>query len=416
MPTRFHLFVALRHLVSRRRQTLLTVLGVAVGAMILITTLSMTEGLITDIEDTIIEASPHLVVKAEPLIPPRERLVSGDVVALKRQGRRAVIDKLTNAAVLDERVARTAGIVATSPFIEVRGILRYGTRFRPIVASGILPEREAQVSTLAEKMIDGRWDALSQTSDGIVIGRLLARNLGVKPGDRVRLVDPEGRLWNLRVVGIFKAGIKTVDELNAYMNIRQAQTIRHFPNDAISGINARSVEPRQVSPVAADLRAALGQRVDTWMETNRTVLASFRRNNQTTLILVVFTFIVSGFGISNVLNTVILEKVKDIAVLKSLGVDRHGIRTIFTLEGLLIGIAGALLGGLLGWGLSTAVGMAPVSYGDAAFIQTGRIAMAQKPWFYGLTLVFSMAIATFASRGPAKKAAELTPVAIFRGY
>ncbi len=416
MPTRFHLFIALRHLLTRRRQTLLTVLGVAVGAMILITTLSMTEGLITDIEDTIIEASPHLVVKAEPLVAAKERLVDADLVALKRQGRRAVPDKLSNGFVLDARIGGTEGIVATSPFVEVRGILRYGTRFRPIVANGVLADREAQVSTLSEKMIDGRWDALNQTSDGILVGRLLAKNLGVKPGDRVRLVDPEGRLWTLRVAGVFKAGIKNIDEMSAYMNIRQAQTIRRFGKETISGINARTVEPRKVAPVAASLRAALGQRVDTWEETNKTVLASFRRNNQTTLILVLFTFVVSGFGISNVLNTVVLEKVRDIAVLKSLGVTRKGITTIFALEGLLIGLLGSLIGGLLGWGLSTLVGMAPLSYGDAAFIQSGRIAMAQKPWFYWLTLGFSIVIATVASRGPSRKAAELTPVAIFRGY
>lgn len=416
MPTRFHLFIALRHLLTRRRQTLLTVLGVAVGAMILITTLSLTEGLISDIEDTIIEASPHLVVKAEPLAPARERLVDGDVVALSRQGRRAVPDKLKNGFVLDRQLGRTEGIVATSPYVEVRGILRYGTRFRPIVANGVMPEREAQVSTLSQKVIAGRWDALNQTSDGILIGRLLAKNLGVNPGDRVRLVDPEGRLWTLRVVGVFKAGIKNIDESSAYLTLRQAQTIRHFGKETLSGINARALEPRKVAPIAATLRASTGQRVDTWEETNKTVLASFRRNNQTTLILVIFTFIVSGFGISNVLNTVVLEKVRDIAVLKSLGVTGRGITMIFTLEGLLIGILGAAMGGVLGWGLSTLVGMAPMSYGDAAFIQSGRIAMAQKSWFYWLTLGFSIGIATLASRGPSRKAAELTPVAIFRGY
>jgi len=416
MPTRFHFFIALRHLLSRRRQTFLTVLGVAVGAMILITTLSMTEGLITDIEDTIIEASPHLVVKAEPLAPARERLVEGDVVALKRQGRRAVVDNLKNGAQIDQRVAEIDGVLATSPFVEVRGILRYGTRFRPVVANGIDPAREVKVSTLSEKMIEGRWDALDQMPDGILVGRLLAKNLGVKTGDRVRLVDPDGRLWNLRVAGVFRAGIKNIDEASVYMPMRQAQTVRRFGKETISGINARTAEPRQVAPVAESLRAALGQRVDTWEETNKTVLASFRRNNQTTLILVIFTFVVSGFGISNVLNTVVLEKVRDIAVLKSLGVTRKGISTIFALEGLMIGLMGAALGGFLGWGLSTLVGMAPMSYGDAAFIQSGRIAMAQAPWFYWLTLGFSIAIATYASRGPSRKAAELTPVAIFRGY
>lgn len=416
MPTRFHLFIAIRHLLTRRRQTFLTVLGVAVGAMILITTLSLTDGLLTDIEDTIIEASPHLVVKAEPLQPARERLVEADVVTLKRQGRRAVPDKITDGLHLDAQVARVEGVSATSPFVEVRGILRYGTRFKPIVANGVWPEREAPVSTLDQKMIDGRWDALQQAPDGIVIGRLLAKNLGVAAGDRVRLVDAEGRLWTLRVVGVFRAGIKNIDEASAYLNMRQAQTIRRFGQETISGINARTLEPRAVAPVAETLRATLGQRVDTWEETNKTVLASFKRNNQTTLILVIFTFIVSGFGISNVLNTVVLEKVRDIAVLKSLGVTRRGITQIFALEGLLIGLMGAILGGILGWGLSTLVGMAPMSYGDAAFIQSGRIAMAQKPWFYWLTLGFSVAIATIASRGPSRKAAELTPVAIFRGY
>lgn len=116
------------------------------------------------------------------------------------------------------------------------------------------------------------------------------------------------------------------------------------------------------------------------------------------------------------LNTVVLEKVKDIAVLKSLGVSRRGIGIVFTLEGLLIGLSGAILGGILGWALSTAIGMAPMDYGEAAVIQTGRIAMAQAPWYYALTMGFSILVATLASRGPTRKAAKLTPIAIFRGY
>ncbi|MEB3299687.1 MAG: ABC transporter permease [Candidatus Sericytochromatia bacterium] len=409
-------FIALRHLVTRRRQSLLTVFGVALGAMIMVTTLSLTDGLITDIETTIIEASPHLVVKAEEIAGKPEQLVSGDVVTLVRRGKRAKADQLKGEAGLRAGVSGVTGVVAVAPFVEVRGILRRGNRFRPIVASGVDPALEARVTQVAAQMQAGRFGALSEGREGIVLGRLLAKALGVATGDRVRLTDAQGRVWPLRVVGIFKSGIKNIDEAQAYLPLGLARDLRGWGPGSASGLAARVQEPRKVAQVAEGVVARTGHVVDTWEERNRTIIASFKRNNMTTLILVVFTFIVSGFGITNVLNTVVLEKVKDIAVLKGMGLTEPQVTRIFLLEGLVLGVAGALLGALLGYGLSTLIGVLPFSYGDAAFVQTNRILMTQHAWFYELVIGFSVLLAVLASVGPTRKAARLVPVAVFRGY
>ncbi|MEB3236019.1 MAG: ABC transporter permease [Candidatus Sericytochromatia bacterium] len=409
-------FIAVRHLVTRRRQSLLTILGVALGAMIMVTTLSLTDGLITDIEETIIEASPHLVVKAEEVAGRPERLTQADVVALVRRGKRAKVDRLKGEAGLRTLVSGESGVLAVAPYVEVRGILRRGNRFRPIVASGVLPDVEARVTRIASRMQAGRLEALAESREGIVLGRLLAKALGVGVGDRVRLTDAEGRVWPFRVAGIFKSGIKNIDEAQAYMAIDMARDLRGWGPGTASGLAARVSDPRKVAGVAAAVVARTGHVADTWEERNRTIIASFRRNNLTTLILVVFTFIVSGFGITNVLNTVVLEKVKDIAVLKGMGLSVQAVTRIFLIEGLVLGVVGALSGALLGFGLSTLIGALPFSYGDAAFVQTDRILMTQHPWFYGLVIGFSVLLSVIASVGPVRKAARLIPVAVFRGY
>jgi lipoprotein-releasing system permease protein len=408
--------IAVRHLLMRRRQSLLTILGVALGAMIMTTTLSLTDGLITDIEETIIEASPHMVVKAEEVAGKPERLVRGDVVSLLRRGKRAKADRLKGEEGLRRLVAAETGVVAVAPFVEVRGILRRGNRFRPIVASGVVPADEARVTRVAGQMQAGRFEALSERREGIVLGRLLAKALGVGTGDRIRLTDAEGRVWPFRVVGVFKSGIKNIDEAQAYVGIEVARNLKGWGPGTASGLAARVDSPRRVAEVASAVVARTGHVVDTWEERNRTIIASFKRNNMTTLILVVFTFIVSGFGITNVLNTVVLEKVKDIAVLKGMGMSARAVTRIFLIEGLVFGVVGAVMGALLGYGLSTLIGALPFSYGDAAFVQTDRILMTQHPWFYVLVMGFSILLSVVASVGPVRKAARLIPVAVFRGY
>lgn len=409
-------FIALRHLFTRKRQSFLTISGVAVGAMILITTLSMTDGLIDSIENTIIESSPHIVLEAKKLIPFKERLVKSDFVNLTRRAKRPTLDKIRGYQNIDISILENKEVKATSPFIEVRGIIRYGTRFRSIITNGIFPLKEKKISKLPQNMLFGKWDDLSKKNDNVILGFLVAKKLGVKVGDRVVFIDSEGKLWNLNIVGIFKSGLKNVDEGLGYLNFNFAQNIRSFPNDAASGINIRVKEPKKVSLLTQKISTLSGYVAESWEEKNKTVLANFRQNNMVTLMLVIFTFIVSGFGISNVLNTVVLEKVRDIAVLKSIGFNKDKITMIFFVEGLLIGCSGAFSGAFSGWALSTFLGSLPISFGEAAFIQSDHLNMVQKNWFYIVTIGFSIIISSVSAYSPSRKAAKFMPIEVFRGY
>lgn len=416
MFSKYLFFIALRHLFTRKRQTILTISGVAVGAMILITTLSMTDGLIDNIEGTIIGSSPNIVVKAKKLIPRKEKLIESDFVALTRRAKRPTLDKIRGYAVVDQAILINKDVVATSPFIELRGIVRYGTRFRSVNASGVFPEKESKISKIPQNMISGKWEDLSKKSNNIILGKLIAKRLGVKSGQRVSFIDSDGRIWDLNVTGIFKSGLKNVDENVVFLNFNFARNIKKFPADAASGISIKVISPHEVASVSSLIAVATGYETETWEERNKTVLENFRQNNIVTLMLVIFTFIVSGFGISNVLSTVVLEKVRDIAVLKSMGFTGSKISGIFFLEGLIIGCAGAVIGAVTGWALSTFLGILPISFGEAAFIQSDHLNMVQKTHFYVITIIFSIIISSVSAYSPSRKAARFMPIEVFRGY
>lgn len=409
-------FIAFRHLFTRKRQTFLTVSGVAVGAMILITTLSMTEGLIDNIESTIIESSPHIVLKAKKVFPIKERLIENDFVNLTRRAKRPTLDKIRGYQNIDMSILSNKEIKATSPFIEVKGIIRYGTRFRPIITYGIYSAKEKKISKIPQNMNIGKWDDLSKKSNNVILGFFVAKKLGVKIGERLNFIDSEGKVWSLNVVGIFKSGLKNIDENISYLNFNFAQNIKNFPSDSASGINISLKDPKKSTLITQKISILSGYVAESWEEKNKTVLANFRQNNIVTLMLVIFTFIVSGFGISNVLNTVVLEKVKDIAVLKSIGFTKDKITMIFFIEGLVIGNLGAFLGAFLGWLLSTFLGTLPISFGEAAFIQSDHLNMIQKNWFYIITIIFSILISSVSAYSPSRKAAKFMPIEVFRGY
>ena len=410
-------FIALRHIFTRKRQSLLTITGVSIGAMILIATLSMTEGLIENIETTIIEASPNIVINGEKLYPRKEKLLDSGFIHIIKRAKIRPDDKIKGINSLENYISKVDGIKSISPFVEVRAILRYGTKFLPVKCLGVTHDKEALVSpNISKNMIHGKWDDLHKQDNNTLIGRLIAKKLGLNSGQRVRLIDSDGRLWYLSVTGIFKTGLKNIDENVIYLNLNFAQKIKGLGKDTVNGVNIRVKDPHKVKPISQILKVISQRKTETWEEQNQTVLANFRQNNLTTLILVIFTFIVSGFGISNVLNTIVLEKVKDIAILKSMGFTRNKITGIFLLEGLIMGLVGAFIGLITGWLLSVFIGSLPINFGDASFIQSKGLNMVQKPWFYWLTALFSVFIATFSSLLPALKAAKLLPVQVFRGY
>ncbi len=416
---RFILSIASRHLMGKKRQTALVVAGVAVGSMVMILTFGLAEGIIAEIENKIIDISPLITVKGER-VRARQRLLLGsspsssnhyEIVSRIIPDEKKEVKPYTEVVSL---VGSLPGIDAVSPFVATRGVLRYSTLSRPCFVKGVIPEREALIGKLRQNAVTGSLDELSYTKNGILLGDGLAKKIGVHYHDLVRFTGENGKVYNLMVVGSFASGFGAVDDNDAFVNLRLAQTINGLAENAVSAIGIHTASPAIVNRLASEISRLTGYKTETWEQANENLLSLFRRNNDITFFLVIFVFVVAGFGIANVLITIVLQKQRDIAVLKSMGVGTGTLEMTFLAEGIILGIAGAAIGCIAGHYLTSLISALPISYGPSAVVRGNHIVTVQKPVYYILTTLFAVFVSAISGYAPARRAARLKPVDVLR--
>jgi lipoprotein-releasing system permease protein len=416
---RFILNIALRHLASKRRQTTLVIAGVAVGSMVMILTFGLAEGIITDIRNKIIDISPLITIKGEKVKGKPQLLLTStphsashfEIVSRIVPDEKKEVKPYTEIVSLADAVP---GIDAVSPFVSAQGVLRYLMLSRPCFMKGVIPQREALIGKLNQNITTGSLNELSYTKNGILLGTGLARKIGASCHDMVKFIGEDGQVHSLLVVGTFTSGFGAVDDNNAYVNLRLAQTIDGFAENTVSAIGIHTTSLNDVKRVSAEVSSLTGYQTETWEEANANLLSLFERNNNITLFLVIFVFVVAGFGIANVLITIVLQKQKDIAVMKSMGVSIRSLELVFLAEGMLLGITGAAIGLVAGHYLTALVSALPFSYGPSAVVRGDHIVTVQKPIFFFVTGFFALVVSAISAWGPARRAARLKPVDILR--
>jgi lipoprotein-releasing system permease protein len=416
---RFILDIAIRHLTSRRRQTVLVIAGVAVGSMVMILTFALAEGVITDIKNKIIDISPLITIKGEKVEGKPRLLLSSspqsadhfEIVSRIVPDEKKEVKPYTEIVFLADALP---GIDAVSPYVGTQGVLHYVTLSRPCYVKGVIPEREARIGKLSQNIVTGSLNELSYTKDGILLGTGLAKKIGIHYHDLVKFTGENGNVYNLVVVGTFASGFGAVDDNNAYVNLRLAQTINGFAENTVSAVGIHTTSLNIVNRLSGEISRLTGYKTETWEEANANLLSLFERNNNITLFLVVFVFVVAGFGIANVLITIVLQKQRDIAVMKSMGVSVRSIEFVFLTEGVVLGIIGAIIGAVAGHFLTTFISALPISYGPSAVVRGDHIVTVQKPIFYVITTLFAVVVSAVSALGPARRAARLKPVDILR--
>ena len=416
---RLILHIALVHLLGRRRQTILVTVGVAIGTMVMILTFALTNGIIASIKEKIINVSPLITIKGEKVQGKERLLMNGPAAATDHFFivSRIIPDEKKEVKPYTEVISLIQGIPtvdAIAPFVRTRGVLRKGKVFRQVSLKGINPTREARIGNLESSVIKGTLNELAFTPDGILLGDGLARKLTATSHDVVRLTAENGRVYSMTVVGIFASGFSATDDNTAYINLPLGQSITGFSSNVVSGIGIHTTEVENLNSIARQIEQLTGFQAETWEEANANLLTVFKRNNDITLLLVVFVFIVSGFGISNTLITIVLQKQKDIAIMKSVGFGVRSIGRIFLVQGLLIGLIGTVIGLIGGHYLTDLIGSLPVSFGESAVVRTNSITVVQTTPSYIITTCFSLIVSILASYTPARRAARLKPVQILR--
>ena len=361
-----------------------------------------------------------MLISAERVIP----LVPDNII-VQHGGRVAMVTKnvtpdkqevIKNYTGVVESIRPVEELRSISPFVLSKVIARNKTRFTPCVVRGVVPHLEADIAGLKKNLIEGNaLEELAYTPNGILVGDLLAKKLNAGYRDRIVLVTKNSEEFPVTVVGRFSSGFNAKDEREAYVNLSLAQRMEGIAANSVTGIGLRTAHVERAAATAAKVQTLSGYHSESWDETNRNVIEFYNRNAVITLVLVGFVFIVAGLGVSSVMTTVVLQKVKDIAIMRSMGVQRGSISRIFMLEGFMIGVLGVLVGSPLGHIICHFVSLIRFEASTAGVLKSDRINLLEMPDSHLIVIVFGILIAVISSLSPARKATRYMPVRILRG-
>jgi lipoprotein-releasing system permease protein len=242
------------------------------------------------------------------------------------------------------------------------------------------------------------------------MGERLAKKMNVNTGDRVSLTTPQGNTFLLNVVGIFAFGISTIDDTRCYVTLQTAQKLLGKPADYITDINMKMHDYTSAAEVAAVLEDTYGFKAEDWKAANASILAGELIRNIMTYVVAVTMLVVAGFGIYNIMNMTINQKIREIAILKAMGFSGQDVTQIFLTEAIVIGFIGGLIGLGLGYLIANLVNKIPF---EVAGLHTLPMAYTLKD--YILAFMFGLVTTFIAGYIPARKASKIDPVTIIRG-
>jgi len=414
---RAQLFIAWRQLWHRKLLNSIAVLGVMLGVLALISITGIMRGFQTKFLDTILQVSPHVVVLDTELGEKRpviDLLLGGPsatrVVHQTPTDRQRRIARPTESA---RALARLEGVEAVALLVVGNAVASAGSKELPVELRGIDPAVQDHVTPLRDKVVAGGLEELGGGVDGAFVGRQLAEQLGVNVGDTLACASARGQRARLRIVAIFETGVASLDKGRLYVTTRQAQTILGR-GDVIDRIEIRITDPERAPAVTARIEALLGYDAESWQEANASMLGVFAQQNVITRIIIGAVLLVGGFGILSIQIMIVLEKRRDIALLKSVGYSSRDVLAIFLTEGAVVAFLGAALGaGASRLLLDLLRGLRSAS--GFGYTKPSTFAIYERPSVYMLAFVFAIVVGLLASLVPAWRASRVEPVDVLRG-
>jgi lipoprotein-releasing system permease protein len=415
----YEFFVSIRHLSARKSQKFISLnswismVGVGLGVMALIVVIAVMSGFSNDLRDKILGTNSHVVVSN--------------------------INQTTveNYNSILEKVLSVAGVTAAAPFIINQVMLINGDRVSGVVVRGVDPEKEGTVSDLEKNMIIGSILDLKvnlpfledkKNRTGIILGKELSRKMGVVVGDVVSMVSPVSRITPVgliprmklfKVVGVFESGMYEYDANLSFVLLKSAQKFFSM-KDAVSGIEVRVDDIEQAGNIATAIQKKLGfpYHARDWMSMNKNLFSALKLEKIVMFIILILIIFVAAFNIISTLFMLVMEKAKEIAILKSMGASRKSIIKIYSYQGLIIGLVGTFLGCAAGFiivpNLNEIVGFIESVFGIVAFpsdiYYLDRLPSEIQYMDSFLIVIFSIAICLIASLYPAWRASKLDPV------
>ena len=406
--------IAAKHLLMRRRQTLVATSGVAVGVGFFLAVSALMVGSQADFIKTLIDTAPHIIIYDERRSPPPQPGVAafgaeGAAVQLHGYKVRTEVRGIKDWQAILREVDRIPGAIG-SPSLSGAVTLRVGGREEGLGVIGIDPSIETRVSTISDKLRSGSLIDLERVQGGVIIGEDQAQRLALGMGDIVAATSSRGGTRNLKIVGLFKRGQMQLGSGSGYMLLREAQSLLGRPF-VINRIGVKLADPYSAQDVAKTLEQRYFYKAESWQERSADFLGLLLTRNVIMYSVVSAILLVASFGIYTAVSNSVADKRRDIAILRSIGFSQGDLQLIFVMEGMALALVGVVLGWALGFGLMSVLGSLefPIQ-GDVQ-----RLPLDRSSRQYLIAAAASLAAGAFAAWLPARKAAQVDPVDILRG-
>ncbi|QOY64013.1 ABC transporter permease [Lysobacter sp. H21R4] len=374
--------------------------GIGVGVAVIVFITALITGLQHNIVDRTLGTQSHI-----RLSPPDEvnRIVplDGPATRMLLETRRAQrLRSINNWQQLRDVLDDFPQVTAVSPIISGPAFARRGEALQSVALVGIDPRRYQQILPVSEDIVAG---AFRIGAGEAVIGKQLSIDLGASVGDKLRLETGQGGDSVVNVAGIFELGVRELDARYVYLDMSQAQSLLDLPG-AATVIDLTVADIFKADTIATRIRRLTGQKVESWMETNAQLLNALRSQSMSTTMISVFVALSVALGIASVLSVSVVQRTREIGILRAIGITRAQMLRVFLIQGALFGLLGSLLGGISGVGLVVAFN----NFGPRLFY------IPVNPWLLVAATALATLTGVIAAAIPARRAARLDPVVAIR--
>lgn len=418
MNTRLRLSIAKRHLLARRKQSSIAALGVTFGIATFVVLVSFMTGLNNLLDSLLLNRTPHVRIYNE--VKPSEKQpaqlyapFSGQMQVIHNIRPKASQLRIHNNEALMQNLRKDPRVMGVTPQVGTRVFYASGTVRLNGNLTGINPLEESRLFNFHEYVLNGKPADLANNSNGIILGAGVAKKLSLKVGDNVQMFTINGNMVSMKITGVFQSGLADIDNIQSYVNLKTAQRLSGNASGYITDISVKLRDVNQAPEMTAIIRRKYTVNAVDIQTANAQFETGTKIRNIITYAVSVTLLIVAGFGIYNILNMLIYEKMNDISILKATGFSGGDVKLIFIYQAMLIGLVGGTIGLLIGFFGSVAISHTPFITEALPTIKTYPVNF--NPLFYVVGTVFSLATTFFAGYMPAKKASKIDPVEIIRG-
>lgn len=410
--------IAKTHLVTKMKSTITATLGVTFGIGAYITLVSFMTGLNAMLDDLVLNQTPHIHIYNEIRPSPTQPVALYNdfkntfnvVHSIKpKQSQK----KIHNAPPILDYLKKQPHVKGATPQIRTQIFYLSGSIELGGNLIGVDIMEEVRLSNIKDNIVEGTPEALKNTDNGILLGAGLADKMSLSLGDRVQISTVAGHVFPLKIVGIYQSGIAEIDNVQSFANLKTVQRILGEAENYITDINIKLWQMEEAGPMARQLEKQFNLKATDINEANAQFETGSSIRNLITYAVSITLLIVSGFGIYNILNMLIYEKMNDIAILKATGFSGRDVQLIFMSQAMLIGLAGGGLGLLTGFVLSKIIDRTPFKTEALPTITTFPVNYNLA--YYGIGITFALISTFVAGYLPSHRAKSIDPVKIIRG-